>query len=103
MAAKVAVRTHAGQKYVWYYCPGCKHNHGVPSERWSWNQSVELPTLSPSVRHFIPADEGRPEKTTCHYFVRDGRIEFCGDCDHALSGKTVEMDEPKHEDVPNDT
>ena len=99
--SKVAVRHHAGIKYVWYYCPGCKHNHGVPSERWHWDGDEELPTLSPSVRHFIPAMDGRPEQTTCHYFVRRGCIEYCGDCEHELRGKTVEMVEPI--DVPEDS
>ena len=98
---KVAVRFHQGVKHVWYYCPGCKHLHYAPSERWHWNGSEESPTLSPSVRHFTPAHDGRPEETICHYHVRDGRIEYCGDCKHEFSGKTVEMVEPI--DVPEDT
>lgn len=98
---KVAVRTHAGVKYVWYNCPGCKHNHGVPAERWHWNGSTESPTLSPSVRHYIPAGENRPEKTTCHYHVQNGSIAYCGDCEHELSGQTVEMTLP--ENVPDNS
>ena len=91
---KVAVHEVNNVKHVWYYCPGCKHNHNVPAERWHWNGSMDSPTLSPSVRHFIPAAEGRAEKTICHYHVREGRIEFCGDCEHALAGQTVELQEP---------
>ncbi len=101
MPAKVAVRTHGGVQYVWYHCPGCKHNHGVPSERWHWNGSVDVPTLSPSVRHFIPAGDNRAEQTTCHYHVRDGRIEFCSDCEHDLRGQTHELNEPV--DVPDNS
>lgn len=101
MVIKVAVRVHGGEQWVWYHCPGCKRLHGVPSERWNWNGSLESPTLSPSVRHYIPADEGRPEKTTCHYHIRDGKIEYCGDCDHELKGQTVEMIEPSG--VPDNT
>ena len=97
----VTVRNHQGVKYVWYYCPGCRHNHGVPAERWHWNGNEQLPTLSPSVRHYIPAGENRPEQTTCHYFVRDGKIEYCGDCPHEHSGKTVDMREPV--DVPDNS
>ena len=99
--AKVATRINGGVKHVWYYCPGCKHNHYVPAERWNWNGSESAPTLSPSVRHFIPAMDGRPEETLCHYFVRDGRIEYCGDCPHEFSGKTVEMQEPTN--VPDNS
>lgn len=98
---KVVIRTHDKVGYVWYYCPGCKENHGVPFARWNWNGGLEAPTLSPSVRHFIPAGENRPEKTFCHYFIRNGKIEYCGDCLHKLKGKTVEMQEPI--DVPENS
>lgn len=91
---KVQVRVHQGVKYVWYHCPGCKHNHSVPAERWNWNGSIQSPTLSPSVRHYMPASEGRPEKTICHYFIVDGKIQFCGDSEHDLKGQTVELGEP---------
>lgn len=38
-----------------------------------------------------------PEKfdsvdTVCHSFVRDGRIEFLGDCTHELAGKSVALE-----------
>lgn len=92
--SKVAVRTHDGVEHVWYYCPGCRHLHGVPAERWHWNRDTERPTLSPSVRHYFAASEHGPEKTVCHYFVREGRIEFCLDSVHALSGQTVDLIEP---------
>ncbi len=98
---KVAVRTHAGVRYVYYHCPGCSRLHCVPADRWSWNGDTDRPTLSPSVRHFIPASEHRPEKTLCHYFVRDGRMEFCGDSAHALAGQAVNLVEPTG--VPDDS
>ncbi|MGC4033677.1 MAG: hypothetical protein QM754_18485 [Tepidisphaeraceae bacterium] len=28
----------------------------------------------------------------CHSFVRDGQIEFLGDCTHELAGKTVPLE-----------
>lgn len=99
---KVAVRIHAKEQYVWYWCPGCQHHHGVPSIRWKWNQSVESPTLTPSVRHYIPAQSIIPERTFCHYFIQDGQIKYCGDCEHKLSGQTVQMEEP-HEGVPDNS
>lgn len=73
-------------------CPGCKHLHSVPPDRWNWNKSIETPTLSPSVRHYYThPDKG--DITTCHYFVQEGRIQFCGDCPHLLSGQTVDLPE----------
>jgi hypothetical protein len=53
---------------------------------------MERPTFTPSVRHYIPARDGRPEKTTCHYFITDGQMVYCGDCEHELAGKTVPME-----------
>jgi hypothetical protein len=37
-----------------------------------------------------PDDTGG-RKTLCHYFIRDGKIEFCGDCPHELAGQTVPL------------
>ncbi len=82
-----------GVEHLIYHCPGCKHNHSVPTERWNWNRSVESPTLSPSVRHFFPAIKNIPEETICHYFIKNGNIEFCGDCKHDLKGQIVELPE----------
>jgi len=81
-----------GQAY--YYCPGCKEPHAVSidPERarvmrdgskpcWTFNGNVDAPTLSPSVNY----------PNHCHHFVRDGQIQFLGDCTHALAGQTVEL------------
>ena len=92
---KVDVTDHDGVKYVRYHCPGCKHDHSVPADRWSFSGDVEKPTLSPSVRHFIPADGKHfpVERTICHYFIREGFIEYCGDCEHNLRNQRVELPE----------
>ena len=29
--------------------------------------------------------------TVCHHFIRDGKIQFLGDCTHALRGQTVDL------------
>lgn len=63
-------------EYVFYWCAGCKYAHSVPAARWNWNKSVELPTLSPSVRHYFPAMNNRPETTTCHYHLKAGILEL---------------------------
>lgn len=93
--AKVKTRIDGdGATQVIYYCPGCKHNHSVPADRWNWNGDSQRPTLHPSVRHFYGGrncPDHPQEVTVCHYFVRDGQIQFCDDCPHEYSGKTVEM------------
>ncbi len=77
-----------------FLCPGCGQHHpfrigsAAPAERpvWSWNGSMDKPTFSPSllVNQHHPASR-------CHLFVRDGRIEYLGDCHHALKGTTIDM------------
>lgn len=83
-----------------FFCPGCKTEHWVrvASERWvggtrpiwTWNGSLEAPTFNPSVLHFDTL-EGGGRRTRCHYFVRDGLIDYCGDCPHEFNGKLVRM------------
>jgi hypothetical protein len=40
--------------------------------------------------------DGEGGKDVCHSFVRDGQIQFLGDCTHALKGQTVERPEWPH-------
>lgn len=34
---------------------------------------------------------GDKEGVRCHSFVRDGKIEFLGDCTHEMAGTTIEL------------
>ena len=92
-------------RFVSYHCPGCGFKHTIPVSRgdmnpnspvWEFNGSFTKPTLHPSVLSFNGGyrdSKGveHPRVTTCHHFVRDGRIEYCGDSPHHLSGQTVDM------------
>lgn len=75
-----------------HWCPGCNMLHQIAVDRpfrnghrWSFNGNAERPTFSPSVNVW----PGNPQQ--CHYFIRDGRIQFCADSKHALAGKTVDL------------
>lgn len=96
-----------------FWCPGCGHAHAITygGNGWSWDGNVERPTFSPSilVRNGHYADGKRGEENgcwctynaehpndpsiftcgICHSFVKDGQIQFLGDCTHALAGQTV--------------
>jgi len=77
-----------------FWCPGCQGYHGVwtgkPNDltgaNWSWNRDRVKPTFSPSILVNKGVNIGR-----CHSFVRDGMIQFLGDCDHNLKGQTVPL------------
>ncbi|HRZ02382.1 MAG TPA: DUF6527 family protein [Burkholderiaceae bacterium] len=86
-----------------------------PRSRWEWDGNVERPTFSPSIlvtgadfteagraayeawyaagcpNGGVPAEGFERRDTRCHSFVRDGQIEFLGDCTHALAGQTVPL------------
>lgn len=98
-----------GFKRYSFYCPGCRHYHwfnvdGPGRPMWSWNGSHDKPTVSPSIlvrsqrpKGFTndnPAPlgfDGPMEQTVCHMFVKDGMIQYLGDCTHHLAGQTVPM------------
>ena len=84
-----------------HWCPGCEEMHvfyvSAPANNgacWSWDGNVDRPTFAPSVKITTPrtVDDGEViEATCCHYILRAGRIEFLGDCTHALRGQTVDL------------
>lgn len=80
------------------HCRGCGFSHQVPVDTggpgdWTWNASLEKPTLSPSLHvhpHETFDDDGNVVSTPrCHSFVRDGSWEYLNDCEHYLAGQTV--------------
>lgn len=97
-----------------FRCPGCEDTHEVrvgPGAPWTWNGSLDAPTFAPSVLvrsgHYASGrgsevcwctyNAEHPDSPApfhcylCHSFVRDGMIEFLGDCTHALAGQTVPL------------
>ena len=61
---------------------------GTPN--WTWNGSMESPTLKPSIlTSGVEESTGKPY--CCHSFVNDGRIQFLGDCTHEFAGKTMDL------------
>lgn len=109
----------SGQSLI-FWCPGCKHGHRIvigegPGPRWGYNGNPDKPTFTPSilvtgsdltekgwVDYRAWCEAGTPERngeafesapTVCHSFVTDGRIQFLGDCTHALAGQTVDLPE----------
>lgn len=85
---------------VWFACPGCGENHGLPvgdgtrHPRWTFNGDKQKPTLTPSIlARTGPWVSGPKQGQTeiCHSYVRDGQIQFLGDCTHKLAGQTVPL------------
>ena len=47
--------------------------------------------LGDEVGRVMAGEKIEPRPLVCHSFVRNGRIEFLGDCTHGLAGKTVDL------------
>lgn len=66
---------------------------GTPN--WTWNGSVDAPTLKPSVltegHYFDREDDMKSKPFRCHTWITDGKAQFLDDCSHALKGQTVEL------------
>lgn len=71
------------ERYL-FWCPGCNCAHWFSVRGqliWQWNGDMIKPTVNPSIR-VIGID-------TCHSFIKDGNIQFLGDCTHKLKNQTV--------------
>ncbi len=65
-------------------------------------KSVDMPKVDPATDDYPKGPDGKylldakgriagTKDTVCHSFVTDGKIQFLGDCTHALAGKTVDL------------
>jgi hypothetical protein len=74
-------------------CPGCNSSHYVATSgnpSWTFSGDDEKPSFSPSIKVSWGNGEG---SRVCHYFIREGNIEYCPDSTHELAGKTVPLPE----------
>lgn len=86
-------------EYYHFFCPGCKCEHTYvvcnDNSQWHFNGNMEYPTFTPSLLNTMRVENETTKqmelKSRCHLFVTEGKIVYCGDCTHELSGKTVDM------------
>lgn len=87
-----------------HWCPGCKELHMVyvagfehPGPIWGYDFKHDCPTFTPSLKHSTnrPRTIGEMTKpvtyTQCHYFIKNGQIQYLSDCIHPLAGQTVDL------------
>lgn len=66
---------------------------------WSWNGSVDAPTLKPSVR---TQGGRRGVEWLCHSWINDGAAQFLDDCTHEFRGQTVPLQDVPQEEKDHD-
>lgn len=82
-------KVHKVKDGYWVFdCPGCNNLHSIQVPPWTFNEDLDKPTVSPSI--LVHPTEVSP---LCHSFVKDGMIQFLGDCTHELANQTVEIPE----------
>ena len=108
MGAHGVLRTLAGDR-LGFFCPGCKEVHQVTvaphQPAWGFNGNFDAPTFTPSVlvegveritddehARIMVGEKITPRPKRCHSFVADGKVQFLGDCSHALAGQTVPLE-----------
>lgn len=77
-----------------FYCPGCRccHYFVTPETKgrnnhpvWTFNGNKKSPTVTPSILVTLA-----PAKV-CHFFIRDGHIDYCSDSFHGYAGQKFKM------------
>ena len=84
--AKIRTLIYPWGKQHLYNCPGCKYEHAFSPNMHQYDGNADKPTISPSLLLSNPQNVH-----TCHSFVKNGFIQFLGDCWHELKNQTVEL------------
>lgn len=83
--------------HVLLHLPGPLPNRIIPVQiggtrsgtgNWSWNGSIDLPTLKPSV---LTRGGNWSGEIRCHSWINDGKAQFLSDCSHELAGQTLDL------------
>lgn len=86
-----------------HWCPACGEVHNFslkPTENgscWRWNGNIVAPSFMPSmsITRMKPMD-GKPQNawplvSRCHYWLKNGKLEFLADCTHRMKGVTMSL------------
>ncbi len=99
------VTTKAGGVSYWFWCPGCKIHHSFrtklgtgerPGPVWTYDENVEKPTFGPSLmcNRGITEDHKAAGGHQCHLFLKNGIVQYLGDCTHKLAGQSIPVEDP---------
>ncbi len=84
MSEKLKVRQVGSAIFYVFWCPGCQETHSfeVVEDGWEFNGDMEKPSFRPSLKY-----------PRCHLWVKNGIIEYGGDCRHRFRGRDIPLQE----------
>lgn len=82
---------------ILHHCPACNELHCIAAgdafrngEKWEYDGDKAMPSFTPSMNIRVgPDEEGFVD--VCHYWLRHGKIEYCGDCTHDLKSQIIAL------------
>lgn len=89
------VTSKSGNESYWFWCPGCDTHHayttrlgdGEKGPCWKMSGTLDKPTFTPSLRC--------RGSILCHLFVTDGMVRYLSDCEHALAGQIIPLEDAR--------
>lgn len=92
---RMASSADGSDRRLMHWCPGCEEPHGIRvvggPPVWAFDGNYDSPTFAPSILCYTTDPDTNQRETLCHYFIRSGMIEFCGDSPHKFKGQTVPL------------
>jgi hypothetical protein len=76
-----------------FFCPGCDEVHlfyTTGTVVWAFDNNHESPTFTPSLLNTCP-NHPDPKQRRCHLNLTTGKLQYHGDCSHALAGQLVDL------------
>jgi hypothetical protein len=68
--------------------PVIQHGPRTGTPCWTWNGSIDAPTVKPSV---LSRGGDAKGDHVCHSFINNGQVQFLADCSHEFAGQTLDL------------
>jgi hypothetical protein len=92
MAKIKEVELWEGRRQFHYFCKGCNEIHAFSLKSEEGNHTFNMDLNNPTVNPSLLQNFGGQSKI-CHSYIRNGEIQYLGDCQHELAGKTIQLPE----------
>ena len=96
--ASLGPADHEPRGSIGHWCAGCQEVHAIACDeprhngaRWKFSGAFDKPTVEPSVHIKVGPAPSSGKTYVCHYFLRDGMLQYLTDSTHGLGGQTLPL------------